>query len=152
MTSCTHCFGLFSDRFHSRNFHGFSSFLTIFECFIGKYSNNFVIGGSIDRVILTMSGKKKVLDDKTVATMMNEASACGMAMPGLADVLSDYFASTSATADQGETSSSDSGKFFILILRISSADNYQCISNSPVQENRNLLSYTKIRSALKKKV
>ncbi|XP_071490311.1 uncharacterized protein [Diadema antillarum] len=48
-----------------------------------------------------MSRKKQDLSDKTVAAMVNEATACGMDMSGLADVLSDYFASSTTPETSG---------------------------------------------------
>jgi len=43
-----------------------------------KMTSFFTTFGYKNLLVITMSGKKKVLNDKTVAAMLNEALACGM--------------------------------------------------------------------------
>ena len=68
-----------------------------------------------------MSRKKQNLSDKTVASMLNDASACGMdVLKGLPEHLADYFANPPEPTGNGgipaSSSDSDSGRFIIDLI------------------------------------
>lgn len=69
-----------------------------------------------------MLRKKRNLQDKTVASLLNDASACRMDVHGLTEHLADYFANPTEPPAAGErgtpsslSSDSDSGRFINII-------------------------------------
>lgn len=70
-----------------------------------------------------MLRKKRNLPDKTVASLLNDASACRMDVHGLTEHLADYFANPTEPPAAGErgtpsspSSDSDSGRFINIII------------------------------------